>query len=27
VPDMKDISKATDVFIQTARTLFTNEGA
>lgn len=25
VPDMKDISKATDVFIQTARTLFTNE--
>ncbi|WP_250193131.1 LysR family transcriptional regulator [Bacillus velezensis] len=25
VPDMKDISKATDVFIQTARTLFANE--
>lgn len=25
VSDMKDISKATDVFIQTARTLFTNE--
>ncbi|UOE62254.1 LysR family transcriptional regulator [Priestia filamentosa] len=27
VPNMKDISKATDVFIQTARTLFTNEDA
>ncbi len=27
VPDMKDISQATDVFIQTARTLFTNEDA
>ncbi|AUJ78801.1 LysR family transcriptional regulator [Bacillus siamensis] len=25
VPDMKDISKATDVFIQTARTLFANK--